>query len=114
MTNDARENVLIVGGGVAALEALLALRARAGEAPRITLLAPDREFILRASAVLEPFARGHARRIPLRTIVESQSAQLVPAALARVDAERQVVVTADGCQVITLFPAEELMITNAY
>jgi hypothetical protein len=25
-----------------------------------------------------------------------------------------VVVTRDGCQVITLFPAEELMITNAY
>ena len=28
--------------------------------------------------------------------------------------EEEVVVTADGCQVITLFPAEELMITNAY
>lgn len=28
--------------------------------------------------------------------------------------EEEVVVTRDGCQVITLFPAEELMITNAY
>jgi Xaa-Pro dipeptidase len=28
--------------------------------------------------------------------------------------EEEVVVTADGCQVITLFPAEELMVTNAY
>jgi Xaa-Pro dipeptidase len=28
--------------------------------------------------------------------------------------EEEVVVTKDGCQVITLFPAEELMITNAY
>jgi Xaa-Pro dipeptidase len=28
--------------------------------------------------------------------------------------EEEVVVTADGCQIITLFPAEELMITNAY
>jgi len=28
--------------------------------------------------------------------------------------EEEVVVTADGCEVITLFPAEELMITNAY
>jgi Xaa-Pro dipeptidase len=28
--------------------------------------------------------------------------------------EEEVVVTQDGCQIITLFPAEELMITNAY
>ncbi len=28
--------------------------------------------------------------------------------------EEEVVVTADGCQVITLFPAEELMVTNPY
>ncbi len=28
--------------------------------------------------------------------------------------EEEVVVTKDGCQIITLFPAEELMITNAY
>jgi len=28
--------------------------------------------------------------------------------------EEEVVVTADGCDVLTLFPAEELMITNAY
>jgi Xaa-Pro dipeptidase len=28
--------------------------------------------------------------------------------------EEEVVVTADGCKVITLFPAEELMVTNAY
>jgi Xaa-Pro dipeptidase len=28
--------------------------------------------------------------------------------------EEEVVVTADGCDILTLFPAEELMITNAY
>lgn len=88
--------VLIAGGGVAALEALLALRAVAGELPHITVLAPDGDFVLRASAVLEPFARGHTRRIPLRAIVESQSAQLVPGALAEVDPGRRVVTTREG------------------
>jgi len=28
--------------------------------------------------------------------------------------EEEVVVTSDGCQVITLFPAKELFIANAY
>jgi Xaa-Pro dipeptidase len=28
--------------------------------------------------------------------------------------EEEVVVTADGCDILTLFPAEELMITNQY
>ncbi len=91
-----RPAVLIVGGGVAALEALMALRATAGEQPHITVLAPDAEFVLRAGAVLEPFARGHARRIPLREIVESQSAQLLADALDQVEPERSVVRTRGG------------------
>jgi len=88
--------VLIAGGGVAALEALLALRALAGELPHLTLLAPDPDFVVRASAVLEPFARGHARRISLRSIVEGQSAVLVADTLAAVNAERRVVRTTGG------------------
>ncbi len=91
--------VLIAGGGVAALEALLALRAAAGEFPHVKLLAPDTDFVLRASAVLEPFARGHARRIPLRAIVDSQSAELVPDLLAEVDPGRRVVTTAGGSEI---------------
>lgn len=88
--------VLIAGGGVAALEALLALRATAGELPHVSVLAPEGDFVLRASAVLEPFARGHARKIPLRSIVESQAAQLVPGALASVDPAARTVTTATG------------------
>lgn len=88
--------VLIAGGGVAALEALLALRALAGETPHLTLLAPDPEFVVRASGVLEPFARGHARRISLSSIVEGHSATLVPDTLASVDTERRVVHTTGG------------------
>ena len=43
-------HVLIVGGGVAALEATLALRAHAEERVAITLVAPDEQ---RALALLE-------------------------------------------------------------
>jgi len=88
--------VLIAGGGVAALEALLALRALAGELPHLTLLAPDPEFVVRASGVLEPFARGHARRISLQTIAQGHSAVLAKDALAAVDTARRVVRTGGG------------------
>ncbi len=88
--------VLIAGGGVAALEALLALRALAGELPHLTLLASDPEFVVRASGVLEPFARGHARRISLANVVRGQSAELVVDTLESVDAELRVVHTAGG------------------
>jgi len=49
-------DVLIVGGGVAALEALLALRDMAGDRVRLTFAAPDPDFSYRPLAVAEPFA----------------------------------------------------------
>ncbi len=94
MTGDSAHHVVIAGGGVAALETLLALRALAGEQPRITLLAPDSDFVLRASAVLEPFARGRARRVPIREITEEHGAHLVADALRSVDPEDHVAVMA--------------------
>ena len=42
--------VLIAGGGVGMLEALLALRALAHDVPAITVIAPDDRFSLRAFA----------------------------------------------------------------
>ena len=39
--------VLIAGGGVAALETMIALRALAEDRVEITLLAPDRDFFYR-------------------------------------------------------------------
>jgi sulfide:quinone oxidoreductase len=47
--------VLIAGGGVAALEATLALRALADERVAITLVAPESDFVYRPLAVAEPF-----------------------------------------------------------
>lgn len=60
-----RMDVVIAGVGVAGLEGLLALHAIAGERVRLTVVEPDPEFSYRPLAVAEPFALGHAHRVPL-------------------------------------------------
>ena len=58
-------HVVIAGGGVAGLEALLALHALGGERVELTLVSPAPDFVYRPLAVAEPFALGSARRTPL-------------------------------------------------
>ena len=53
-------NVLIVGGGVAGLEAALALRELGGGRIATTMIAPDPEFVYRPMTVRELF--GYRRR----------------------------------------------------
>lgn len=60
--------VVIVGGGIAALEALLALHELAGARLRVTMIAPEPDFILRPMAVAAPFSRGHSDRLPLAQV----------------------------------------------
>ena len=77
-------DVVVAGGGVAGLEGLLALRALAGDRVDLTLVAPDPEFTYRPLAVAEPFALGHAYRVPLsqfplRAIAEPAIASARPA-----------------------------------
>jgi hypothetical protein len=57
-------DVVIVGGGVAGLEALLGLRAMAGDRVSITLAAAAHDFSYRPLAIAEPFGLGHAYRVP--------------------------------------------------
>jgi sulfide:quinone oxidoreductase len=87
--------VLIVGGGVAALEATLALRALAEDRVDIDLLAPDDDFIYRPMAVAEPFHQGEVRRFPLARLVELAGARLTRGTLLRVDLERRRAARAD-------------------
>ena len=61
--------VLIVGGGVAALEAALALQELAPELAQVELVAPDRSFVYRPLLVT-----GEARSFPLKRLVESAGA----------------------------------------
>ena len=89
-------NVLIAGGGVAGLEAALALRDLAAEHVSVTLLTPEEDFVYRPMSTAEPFARGHARHHRLAAIAQRLGTRLVRGALAEVDGKRGEVVTGDG------------------
>jgi sulfide:quinone oxidoreductase len=99
MTTSRQLHVLIAGGGVAALEAMMALRALAGDRVRITLLAPNRDFHYRPMAVAEPFAIAHARRIPLAEIAAEHGAGVVTGVLAAVAPDERRAETAGGARI---------------
>lgn len=91
-------NVLIAGGGVAALEAALALRELAGDRVSTTLLAPAPEFVVRPMRVREPFAYRAARSYPLDDIARDLGVTLVSDAFRWLDAPAKVVHTESGSQ----------------
>jgi sulfide:quinone oxidoreductase len=96
MNSGSRLHVLVAGGGVAGLEALLALRHIAGDNVELTLLEPSTEFVFRPMAIAETFGRGHGRRIPMARVAADVGARLVHAGLVEVDDERRVAVTDTG------------------
>ena len=97
MERDAgRVDVLIAGGGVAALEATLALRALAEDRVAITLVAPESDSVYRPLAVAEPFRVGEVRRFPLRPLVNAAGAELRQGSIAAVDPDRYVAIAEGG------------------
>jgi sulfide:quinone oxidoreductase len=77
--------VVVVGGGVAALETALALAELAPERTDVTVLAPNSEFVYRPMVVREPFAYAGARRYPLAQIVSHAGATLLSGELDWID-----------------------------
>ena len=92
-------DVLIAGGGVAALETTMALRALAGDHVRIALLAPERDFRYRPMAVAEPFTIAHARRIELAKVAADFDAHVITGALDAVVPDERHVVTRAGARI---------------
>ncbi len=88
--------VIIVGGGVAALETALALGELAPELTDVSVIAPNAEFVYRPMTVREPFAYGAAHRYPLQRIVSEAGAQLIADELAWIEPEKQIVHTEAG------------------
>ena len=82
-----RMDIVIAGGGVAGLEALLALHGALRDRARFTLIAPDPDFSYRPLAVAEPFGLGHAHRVPLTRFAEETGAELVLDRVVAVDDE---------------------------
>jgi sulfide:quinone oxidoreductase len=91
-----QSKVVIIGGGVAALEAALALHELAPEQTVVELVAPDRSFAYRPLLVAEPFGAGEVRTFPLRRLAEAAGASVTEAVVTGVDSERHVVRTAAG------------------
>jgi sulfide:quinone oxidoreductase len=91
--------VVIAGGGVAALETLMALRDLAGDRVAITLIAPDPNFIYRPMKVAEPFNLGHARDYALADVARDHGARFIHDSVAEVDPEQKVVRCGSGVHV---------------
>jgi sulfide:quinone oxidoreductase len=88
--------VIVAGGGVAGLEAVLALHAEAGDRVEITLLEPSIELVDRPMLVARPFAAGHADHTPIARIIGPTGAIHRRESLAAVDTAAQTVTTDTG------------------
>jgi sulfide:quinone oxidoreductase len=88
--------VTIVGGGVAALEALIALRALAEERVTLELVTPTPTWSYRPLVVAEPFGLGEAKSYDLVQIARDQGAALHLAGVQSVDPAEHTVTTWDG------------------
>jgi sulfide:quinone oxidoreductase len=71
-----QSQVLVAGGGVAGLEAALALRDLAGDRVAVTVLAPKADFVYRPLRVREPFAYSAARHYPFEEIASDIGVEL--------------------------------------
>jgi sulfide:quinone oxidoreductase len=91
--------VLIAGGGVAAVEAALAVRELAEDRVAVELLAPEPYFWYRPLAVAEPFALGAAQHFDLSELASGAGATFSPGTLVAVDAPRRVAHTAPAGEV---------------
>jgi len=88
-----RPHVLIAGGGVAALEAMVALRRIGEERVDIELLSPDLDFFYRPLSVAEPFGVGEVLRFDLASLARGCGAKHSLGALVAVYPEERCVRT---------------------
>lgn len=105
-SSSSKLRVVIVGGGVAALEAVLALHELAAARTEVTVVAPNEEFLYRPMTVREPFSYPRAHRYAIAPIVKEAGAELVADSLSEVDTERRFVRTAAGVEI----PYDELVL----
>ncbi|HXH95966.1 MAG TPA: FAD-dependent oxidoreductase, partial [Gaiellaceae bacterium] len=91
-----QKHVVVAGGGVGALEAVLALRDLVGDAVSVELVAPAESFVFAPMTVAAPFDRGGAARYPLADFAREQGAALRTDAVASVEPGVRTLVTAGG------------------
>jgi sulfide:quinone oxidoreductase len=79
------QRVVILGGGVAALEALLALHDLAEERVDVTLVTPDPDFVYKPLVVGEAFSETHAEHHALDPIAREFGARFIQQPATAVD-----------------------------
>lgn len=95
---DDRFRVLVAGGGVAAIEAVLALHEFAAEQVAIELLCPTEQFTLRALSVAQPFGGEEPRVLSLVDFCREHGATFRRDALAEVWGQQHRVLSASGIE----------------
>jgi sulfide:quinone oxidoreductase len=76
--------VVIVGAGVGAIEAALAIRALAGPIPAIDVVSPTDTFVYRPLTVTEPFGSAPSAELPLSDLSASHDVRHVRSTVAAV------------------------------
>ena len=94
--NGSASRLVIVGGGVAALEAMLALRDLGGDRLEIELHAPGRAFNYRPLAVGEPFGGGEVVDYDLDDLARRAGATFRRDSVVAVDTDAHRLLTHDG------------------
>src|SRR6266487_398894 len=91
-----RPRVVIAGGGVAAVEALIALRDLLDGFVEIHLVAPGKDFVYRPLSVAEPFGLAEPRRFALPKIAADHGAELHVGLLESVSHDQALVKVSGG------------------
>jgi len=92
-------HVVIAGGGVAALEAMMALADLGEGRLQLTVAAPDDAFVVRAMTVAMPFTPVAPIRVALDEACARAGAEHRRTAITGVDPERRRVRCADGAEI---------------
>jgi sulfide:quinone oxidoreductase len=90
--------VLIAGGGVTGLEALLGLRDLAPGRVTVTLVAPRPDFVYKPLTVQEPFSAQAATRFELEPLVSEAGGTFLQQGLSRIDVKQRQALLDDGTQ----------------
>jgi sulfide:quinone oxidoreductase len=93
---DHMPTIVIAGGGIAGLEALIALHGYLGSTVDIELLEANTDLVERQRSVSEPFGGGPVQRFDLVRIAADHGAHLRPDRLAAVDTDARRVRTVRG------------------
>src|SRR5512132_3905996 len=89
--------VVIAGGGVAALEAVLAFQELdADHALSVEVVAPDTRFVYRPLSVRDPFGPRSTRAYDLEPLVQRAGAQLRHGQVDAVDPDERLITLGDG------------------